>query len=300
MKQKIYFHIPGFFEFFNLNKSLIEMKKENPEYFYDDFEIGSIYGTFPNAIWNGGRVCFGICFKETMVKIIKYFNDNNIPLRYTFTNSLLTEDHVNDTYCNLIMQLSDNGINQVLVNNNTLEEYIRTKYPKYKIISSTTKRITNKKNLEKEIKKDYYLVVLDYDLNKDIEYLNSIKEKNKIEILVDELCMHNCPYRKEHYKQFSISQLEFSNQNSFVCNYSNIDNDNIDFNEISKNVNFITRDELEKYKKMGFINYKLVGRNTNINFVIDSYIHYFVKDKYKNEVKFKLLMSINNENLIDV
>lgn len=300
MSNKIYFHIPGFFEFFNLNKTLIELMKTNPDYFYDDFEIGSIYGTFPNAIWNGGRVCFGICFKETMIDIIKYFNNNNIPLRYTFTNSLLNDNHVHDTYCNLIMKLSDNGFNQVLVNSDILEGYIRENYPNYKIISSTTKRIIDKDKLNSEMKKDYYLVVLDYDLNKDFEYLRSIKDKEKIEILVDELCTHNCPYRKEHYEKLAYAQLEFSNDSGFICSYSNVNNGSVGFEKIRENNNFIDRNSLEEYKNMGFINYKLVGRNTDINFVIDSYIHYFVKDEYKEKVKLQFLISLNNKNLVDI
>ena len=300
MKEKIYFHIPGFFEFFNLNKTLVEFMKKSPEYFYDDFEIGSIYGTFPNAIWNGGRVCFGICFKQTMIDIIEYFNKNNIPLRYTFTNSLLSNEHTYDTYCNLIMKLSDNGFNQVLVNNDVLENYIRTKYPKYKIISSTTKRIVDKNKLNDEMNKDYHLVVLDYDLNKDFDYLKTIVEKDKIEILVDELCKHNCPYRKKHYEILARAQLEYSNNSGFTCDYTNVQNGNIGFEKIRNNKNFIDRNQLNQYIEMGFKNFKLVGRNTDINFVIDSYIHYFVKDEFKEKMKIEFITSLNKKNMIDI
>ena len=70
-----------------------------------------------------------------------------------------------DTYCNLIMRLADNGMNQVLVNSPVVEQYIRDNYPSFPLISSTTKRITDTKELISELGKDYRLVVLDYDLN---------------------------------------------------------------------------------------------------------------------------------------
>ena len=79
-------------------------------------------------------------------------------MRFTWTNSLLTEEHLQDTYCNLIMRLADNGMNQVLVNTPVLEQYLRQKYPGYQYISSTTKRILDPEKLRDELKKDYFMV----------------------------------------------------------------------------------------------------------------------------------------------
>ena len=46
----------------------------------------------------------------------------------------------------------------------------------------------------KELKKDYHLVVLDYDHNKDFEYLQSIENKEKCELLVNPVCKAKCPF----------------------------------------------------------------------------------------------------------
>jgi len=291
-EENIYFHIPGFFEFYGINIRLIELMKEHPEYFYDNIKIGSVYGSFPSAIWNGGRLFFGFCSREEMKKIINKYNSFNIPLRYTFTNSLIENKQLNDTYCNMIMELSNNGLNQVLVNNDLLENYIRNNYPKYKIISSTTKRLIDKDKIAEELNKKYELVVLDYDLNHDFEYLKTITHPEKIEILVDELCKCKCPYRKEHYENFSRMQLEFRVDSDFKCTY--VDRDIYDFNQVKTNDNFISNNEIyEKYKKLGLKNFKLVGRGININFVIDSYIYYLVKEEYKKLIKIELINNIN-------
>ena len=115
--------------------------------------------------------------KQDIEAILKVYNSRGIPARFTWTNALLEEKHLQDPYCNLIMELADNGINQVLVNTPVLEEYIRRKYPAYRLISSTTKRITGVEGLLEELKKDYYLVVLDYDLNHDKQALNAVGDQ---------------------------------------------------------------------------------------------------------------------------
>ena len=71
---------------------------------------------------------FGITPRSNMDKIIKTYNAFDVPVRFTWTNSLLEEKHLNDTYCNLIMELANNGRNQVLVNRDVLGDYLRKTY----------------------------------------------------------------------------------------------------------------------------------------------------------------------------
>ena len=173
-KRLIYWHLPGFYVFFYMNQIIIKLMKDYPEKFRENYRIGSVYGTFPGAIWNGGRAVFGLASKGDMEKIISTYNRMDVPVRFTWTNSLLQQEHLQDTYCNLIMRLADNGKNQVLVNTQLLEDYLRRKYPDFAYISSTTKRITTLEELERELEKDYLLVVLDYDLNHSEEVLKAL------------------------------------------------------------------------------------------------------------------------------
>ena len=100
-----------------------------------------------------------------MAEILRQFNGRGIPCRFTFTNPLITEEHLNDKFCNDVMRMADNGLNEVIVNSPILEEYIREKYPSYKITSSTCKQIEDFDALSAELDKDYSLVVLDYNWN---------------------------------------------------------------------------------------------------------------------------------------
>lgn len=282
----IYWHLPGLCYFRLLNQVLINLMNKYPESFRDGYKIGSVYGTFPGAIWNGGRMVFGITSKGDVEKIISAYNSKGVPVRFTWTNSLLEEKHLTDTYCNLLMKMADNGMNQVLVNREILEDYIRREYPGFKIISSTTKRMLSLETLEEEIEKDYFLVVLDYDLNHNEEVLSALQpHADKVEILVNEICYPGCKMRQEHYRNQSQAQLEFDPQLPFKC-----PNDSTPraFTECMKRPAFISNEEIESYIERGYVNFKIVGRGLPIEFVKDSYLYFLVKDDKRDFIRNKL------------
>ncbi len=284
--KKIYWHLPGFCINFYMNQVIINLMKTYPDKFNDGYAVGSVYGTFPGAIWNGGRAVFGITSRGDMEKIIKTYNAFGVPVRFTWTNSLIEENHLYDTYCNMIMDIADTGKNQVLVNREVLEDYLREKYPSYKFISSTTKRITSLSDLKKEYEKDYELVVLDYDLNHDEKVLDAIGEyASRTEILVDEICFPNCPKRKAHYADESRIQLRFEKGSPYDCpNTKTMPA----FSECKKRPAFISREEIGSYIDRGFVNFKLVGRGLPREMVEDSYIYYLVKEEYADFIRTKL------------
>ena len=318
--EKVYWHLPGFCYFYKLNTKLIHLMKEHPEKFYEGYEIGSVYGTFPGAIWNGGRAVFGVVSKRDMGIVLENYNKLGVPVRFTWTNSLLEEKHLNDTYCNLIMELADNGKNQVLVNRPVLEEYLKEKYgivslksteeleklkgkdlPSYSdylkdfkeykkgfaFISSTTKRITDVESVKKELEKDFALVVLDYDLNCDEAVLKELEPyAGRIEILVDEICYPHCPKRKDHYADESLMQLTFDKDTRYECTNKMT---KPSFEECKKRPHFIGNDKLPAYIDRGYCNFKIVGRGLPLEMVIDSYMYYLVKEEYHSSIKKALL-----------
>ena len=108
MKAKeVYWHLPGFGSFRLFYQVLMNLMKDYPDKFRDGYKIGSVYGTFPGAIWNGGRAVYGLAGKNEIEKTLKLYNDRKVPVRFTWTNCLLEEKHVYDTYCNLIMKMAD-------------------------------------------------------------------------------------------------------------------------------------------------------------------------------------------------
>ena len=284
--KEVYWHLPGFCYFRLLNQMILNMMKDYPDKFRDGYKIGSVYGTFPGAIWNGGRTVFGITGKSDIEAVLKLYNSRGVPVRFTWTNALIEERHTYDTYCNLIMKLADNGLNQVLVNTPVLEEYIRKEYPRFPLISSTTKRIVGVDGVLEELKKDYYLVVLDYDLNHNEEALKVLEPyASRLEILVNEVCFPNCPKRSEHYLQQSKLQLEYDINTGFPCPNNTRERK---FEECTKRPSFISNEEIQNYIDRGYVNFKIVGRGMPLEFVKESYLYFLVKDEHREFIRTKI------------
>ncbi len=285
-EKTVYWHLPGFCYYRQLNAAVISLMKEYPDCFRPGYRVGSVYGTFPGAIWNGGRVVMGIAGKRDIQSILNLYNSKDVPVRFTWTNSVLEEKHVYDTYCNLIMRLADNGMNQVLVNTPVLEEYIRREYPGYKLISSTTKRINDTGGVLSELEKDYFLVVLDYDLNHDEKTLKAIEPyAGRVELLVNEICSPGCPLRAQHYAQQSRAQLEFDVKDLFHCPNSNQQKG---FEECRKRPAFISNEEIGSYIDRGFVNFKIAGRGMPQGYVYDAYLYFLVKEESRDFIRGKI------------
>lgn len=296
MEDYIYFHLPSFTDHQKLNYLLAVAMNNDPESFYPNIKIGSIYGSFSSAIWNGGRIIAGTSNDPSFIaNTYAAFNSLGIPIRHTFTNSSLRDTDVYDRYCNLIMELGNNGFNEVLVNSPILEKYIREAYPNYPIISSTTKRLTTFDAITEELSKDYKLVVLDYALNRDPNIF-MMPNKDKLEILIDAYCCNYCTRRADHYKYISDAQRDygFLRYNSeeeakaaddFACQFIADD-----FYTI-----LMTRESVLKveeiygfYRELGFRNFKIEGRTNNVADVLESYVYYMVKPQYRDHVRLLL------------
>ena len=282
----IYFYLPNFYQtgFRKVNLCLIKQLREHPEAFYNDISIGAIYGNFPEVIWNGGRTMLhGDVGISEVKNIYDEFNSLGIPIRFTHTNCLINANHLGDFKANFLTSMADNGMNEILVNSPCLEEYLREVFPNFKYISSTTKCLLNDTEIEKESEK-YYLTVLDYRKNMDKNYLYSLKNPERYEILLNAYCNPLCPKREQHYLQLSEDQLKNNNTDK-PCDIR-ADNfyDSLSFDSVIK-----AEELYEKMVPYGFKHFKIEGRTNHIVDVINSYVYYMVKPNYQNYVRSLLL-----------
>lgn len=234
-------------------------------------------------IWNGGRVVEGEASLNEIIEDIEIFNNRGIPLRFTCTNNLIEKEHLTDKYANTIIELADNGMNEIIVNSTLLESYLRRKYPDFKYISSTTKCILDKEQVINEGKK-YYLTVLDYRFNRNIDFLKILKPE-QYEILINPSCGVNCPCRAEHYNQVSKVVLNHGGVADDIapngCIYVE------GFHNMLEKSQMIKVDELYTiYTDLGFRDFKIEGRNNNIVDVLEHYLYYMIKPEYKDYVRY--------------
>lgn len=315
---KVKFHLPDFAGHFMFNLVFVEMLKNCPEYFREGVEIASVYGVFPPSLWNGGRMQKGVFNKKDIRIVTAAFNERGIPLRFTFTNPMLEKKHLNDNFCNMVMNIANNGLNEVIVMSPLLEDYIRKNYPKYKLTSSTCKRITDPDALYNEIKKDYHIVVVDYDLNNKFDILEKIPDKEKCEILVNACCEPACQRRSAHYKSIGLQQIAYAehirknpdipfNSQQLVLEYPEIrqtagcrcmERTIFDIKNLSTH---ITPDDIwEKYVPMGFSQFKIEGRTLDMFNLMEHYLYYMIKPERKEEARFMLIKQLRANEVISV
>lgn len=292
------FILPGMYEHYNLNFRLLELLKTHPEYFRDDVKVSACYGNFQFCIFDGGRNFphYRHTCKEEIEEIVHIYNDiYNVPIRLVFTNTQLSPEHYLDRFGNLILGLCHNDLNEIVVNDDNFEQWLKERYPKYHFISSTTKCLSKPNELVSELEKeDYTMVCLDYNLNKNFKLLDTFtpEVKAKCEFLCNAICPPGCPQRKEHYKYNSLFSL------SYGKGYQ-MENCHIQANTLSPITcsyhNNISPEELyNTYVPKGFNLFKLEGRTLGELEVVLNYARYMAKPEYENFVV-TLLMKENGD-----
>lgn len=307
---KVRFHLPGLRSNFPLNMLLVSLMEVEPKYFREGLEIASFFGEFPTSLWAGGRFPGpgDQCGPDYIHGVLNAANSKGIPIRFTYTSPLITEADLDDPYCNYCLKEAENGLNEVIVVSPILEEYIRKNYPKYKITSSTCKEIKDMNVLNAELKKDYHIVVLDYNLNNKWDLLEQIEDKERCELLANCCCVPNCPRRGEHYRFMSNQErIELQNRKlpadkqiempHWYCEYGK--NNSIYISQTFET--HISPDDIwNKYAPMGFTNFKLEGRTANIFLLIDTYAYYFAKPEWRDEMRFVLTTNLERYQVLQV
>lgn len=313
---KVRFHLPDFATNFKFNLVFVTMLENCPQYFREGVEIASFYGVFPPSMWNGGRTQGGVASDDFIRVVLNTFNKKGIPLRFTFTNPMLEKKHLKDEFCNKVLRMADNGLNEVIVVSPLLEDYIRKNYPKYKLTSSTCKRLNSAESLAEELNRDYHIVVMDYDLNNKFDLLEKIPDKEKCEILVNACCDPGCKIRSAHYRLIGEQQIQYCehlkkypDKRFYVGEYTDPDyrkavackcSDRTAF-EVRKLSTHVTPDDIwNKYVPMGFNQFKIEGRTlTRLN-LIETYIYYMIKPEYADEARFMLLYNLEKNGVIKI
>lgn len=306
---KVRFHLPGLRYNYPLNMFWVSMMETHPEFFREGVEIGSFFGTFPYSLWNGGRLIGDDQCDSGFVKaVVKNVNAKGIPIRYTFTNPLLEEEDIHDPFCNFCMQVGDNGMNEVMIMSPILEKYIRETYPSYKHNSSTCKEIKDVDVLNKELEGDYKYVVLDYNLNNRWDILEKVEQKERLEVLVNTLCIPNCPRRGEHYKNVGRNQkIMLKNRTlpadkklpieTWHCEYG----DHNCLHTIMDYPTFISVEDIwNKYVPNGINNFKIEGRTAYLFSLIDTYCYYMVKPEKVGEARLLLIKNLEAAGIFSI
>lgn len=278
--------------------------KNRPEYFREGVKIASFFGS-PVCAWNGGRTIGGNFRPDLIQMAINTYNDLGIPYRFTFTNPHITEELLEDRRGNFLLNVCDNGMNEVIVNSPLLEEYIRKTHPEIKLTSSTCKCIRSIEGVKEELKKDYSLVVLDYNFNDKQEELEKLTpdERKRCEMLVNTFCVPDCPRRAAHYDHIGKEQIYVSAELEKMGMVTEEDMRNLPgfkgwecewharnpYEQKGSPLRLEPDDIYNGLVPMGFDNFKLEGRASNIMLVADEAARYMAKPESFDKAVYEIM-----------
>ena len=275
-------NLPGFYLNQRFYGHVVKLMEKYPELVRPNTKIASVFGNFSWSIWNGGGVARvgHPALREEVKDVIDFYNyELQIPLRFTFTNPVLTEKHIYDIYSNMIAEVGNNGHNEILVASSVLEKHLKENYPNYKYCRS----IIGSQNGNLDYIDDYNLVVLQRKMNDDWTILESIpyEKRSKVEILCTDPCPVDCPRIYSHYRDFGRATVEFYDgaecsmhqvKGCFPHHYMHQLPVHISWDRINN-----------EYAPKGFTQFKVSGRGSIAGAVL-AVSNYVIRPEYKDDM----------------
>jgi collagenase-like PrtC family protease len=262
------------------------------------FVISSLYGTFPNVIWNGGRTLIQSYSNITnekewykarnylwydprgMESLIRSYNDRGIGIRYTYSNSLIKKKHLGDKRANLTLEMAHNSMNAVITGNPFIEEYVRKYYPKFKIISSaTSQRNLSVPFLKKRID-EVDLLVLPPEFNDRYDLITRLGV-DKLEILINERCAPHCPNRSAHYAAISKSQICWDSRFEGECYAQHCPVYRAKRQNAQIETMVLSDKKITALQKLGVHHFKFVGRHLSKDQFIAEVDGILIKERFR-------------------
>lgn len=272
--------------------SLYELCIAYPYIIRDNVKIHCFYGSFSAMIWTGGRANTAESTvydtpplsKNELLELRDYYNNTlNLPMRFTWSNLLINEKrYLDDTYCNIVAEIFNNGKNEIVVSSPLLEDYLRTYYSNYKFISSIQITTPDFSNYNFDA---YDWVVMNRAKTIDLEYMKSIPQsyRKKIEILCNDDCPLRCPKRAEHHYATSKAILNCELLQFSQC--PDESNNNPFPNHISRTFeSYVSAEKIQKdYLPLGYEYFKLAGRS-NKGKIFTNWLYYIIKPEYHQDI----------------
>lgn len=272
--------LPDFTVYLRMNLFFAQLQRESPDVFVDGVRLTSVYGCFPNCIANGGRAYVGErATPDQMHATFSALNDAGLTARLTFTNMYVDEDVLSDPYVCSILDAAESHDVEVILYSDAMDAFLQENH-RFKRILSTTREISDIDTLNAALERFDY-VVLNYNLNKDYEFLSQVARPERLEVMVNELCTPGCPFRQQHYEHNSQDQRNGTNTPFRGCDLSGVD-----YRHSESSPTIYTTGELARLRAdFGIRYFKIVGRGVGSQMVVDAYLYYLIKPAYHAAVR---------------
>ncbi|GKX31191.1 protease [Vallitalea longa] len=275
-----YFSIPADFKKSTIDR-LYELNNT-----YEDIKIIETYGQVTvGKILNSGRIMDVLpqINMAELKKYIEYCRKKNIEFSYTlnpacFGNYEFSEEGIK-SILDLLNQLATIGITNITVSSPSLVEIVRESGFDFEIKASAICEIVspNKANFYKKIGAER--IVVDPDITRDFEKLKHICEVygDKVEIIINNVCMHNCPYKMFHYNHEAHCTND-QDIKDFFFNRCSMQKASDTANLLK--LNWIRPEDIKLYEEVGIRYFKIQGRQNVLTGDIVKTLEYYFNESY--------------------
>lgn len=282
----IYFELPDSAITRKINIRLIEIMKECPELFLENEGIEAVFGCPYGCIWNGGSVNlpFEKITEKSLHVMFEDYEKLGVGYRLTFTNRCLSSGDLNDEFGNMILRAGNKKGNSVIVATDLMQNYVIEEYTNYTIIQSVSRVYEQIEQINKALEEAQ--VCIPIWLNNRWEELEKLRERSNVIILVNEYCpVDRCEFCNEHYDEISKYNMKITKE-KYICKKSDL-REKIKLAD-KKPFHIVNPSEYQRYSELGIRHFKINGRASNEEQIIDLYTFYFGRKEYADKIKDKL------------
>ena len=217
--------LSDFYNNFTINSFIIDESKRNPKVFKFPISFTYMSGAFPFSTWNGeinnNKNPFPLYADYNI------FEHSIVPLRFLCNNICLEQFDYLDEHMNIILKLNENGANIIEISNLELMMEIKNKYPLYDFIFSESADLIapfDADSINTMIDFDQFrLIKIPERFNNDFDFLKTIKNRSKIELILNPLCPINCPSYNQCYIHEHQSQINYNGKGAIELCQKNLD-----------------------------------------------------------------------------
>jgi len=267
MKNNIKFSIG-----YNLDFKLLDLIAKNKNH------ISSMYFPVPNSISGSGRIeKHHDDYIKSIGKIISFCNDSNIKsillLNATCDGIGIADNYYIKDVVDYVHNMHKEGLKAVSIVNHLYTPLLKDRCPNLEIIASINCYVKTVEHAMHLKNSGVDVITIDRDINYDLETIKNIKSSTglKIQLLLNEGCLDNCPFRQMHFNlnshKVSIEEAQYFIQNACLKSFET-NPDLILSSPVIRPEDIHNYFEIADYFKISSRNYKL----EEIKTVLDAYI----------------------------
>lgn len=257
------------------------------------YPVYEFLGSMAKTPVGGGRPAIALPAPEfdEAAEYIKEVHQHGIKFNYLLNAQCTGNTEYDKTMHHNILKhvewLCKIGVDSVTVTIPYLIQIIKKQFPGLKVKVSVIASVNSIQKAKYYEEMGVDEINLDYMSNRDFVFLNEIKKavQSQFILLVNDLCLYQCPYRFYHYNTISHASQDWCHMNIFYIDYCMI-NCTLQFLHDPEKLimaRWIRPEDLPVYEELGFTRFKISGRNMSTSWLLRA-IKAYAQKQYKGNL----------------